>query len=518
MLPILDNDGMREADRHTIDDLGVPGIVLMENAATGVVDALRETFPEARRVLVLCGPGNNGGDGLAAARHLANGGLEVEVCLVGDSARLSPDAAANHRLALAFGVPVAVLGDDDDMAVVEALLDDWRADLVVDALLGTGADRPLTGRLAALVERVAAAGLPVLAVDVPTGLNGSASVIPGPHLPADLTVTFAALKRCHVLPPACTACGEVAVVDIGIPPAALEAGCALRLTEAADIALLLPRRAPDAHKGGFGHLLIVAGAAGRGGAVAMAARAAVVTGAGLVTMAVPEPLVPVVDGACLEAMTEALPAGDHGEIAGPDGLEPLLARMTAVAAGPGLGTGDGARATLDSILEHWPGPLLLDADAINLLAGAPERLAGRATPAVLTPHPGELARLLGVAAGEVVADRVAAARAAARRAGAVVVAKGYGTIVAAPDGDAWVNPTGDVGLASGGSGDVLTGTIGSLLAQGLDPVDAALVGCWLHGRAGELGGEHYPAAVPASELPGLLADAWIELEDGDDEE
>jgi len=516
MLPVLDNDGMREADRHTIEDRGVPGLVLMENAAVGVVDTLRESFPDARRVLILCGPGNNGGDGFAAARHLHNGGLDVQLCLVGDPDRLRGDAAVNYRLAAAFGVPDVVIGDDD-LAVVESLLDDWPADVVVDAVLGTGADRPLTGRLAALVELVDNADVPVVAVDVPTGLNGSSPQIPGPHLPADVTVTFAALKTCHVLPPACTVCGEVVVVDIGIPPAALEAGSTLRLTEAEDIALMLPARLPDAHKGSFGHLLIAAGAAGRGGAVAMAARSAVVTGAGLVTMAVPEPVVPVVDGACLEAMTHALASDASGAIAVEADLEVVLPGKTAIAAGPGWGTGEGARRALDRILGSWQGPLLLDADAINLLAGKPEQLAGRDTAPVLTPHPGELARLLGVETAEVVGDRVGAAREAAKRTGAIVVAKGYGTVIADPDGQAWINPTGDVGLASGGSGDVLTGTIGSLLAQGCEPLRAALVGCWLHGRAGELGGEIFPAAVPAGELPGLLADAWRELEEIDQE-
>jgi NAD(P)H-hydrate epimerase len=516
MLPILDNDAMREADRHTIEDLGVPGIVLMENAATGVVDAIRESFPDARTVLILCGPGNNGGDGFAAARHLANGGLDVQLCLLGDPEGLTGNAATNFRLAEAFGIPTAFI-DGDDLSTVEALIDDWPADLVVDALLGTGTDRPLTGRYAALVELVESSGLPVVAVDVPTGLNGSSSEIPGPVLQADVTVTFAALKTCHVLPPACTVCGEVALVDIGIPSAALESGCSLWLTEAEDIALMLPQRMPDAHKGTFGHLLIAAGASGRGGAVAMAANSAVVVGSGLVTMAVPEPVVPVVDGACLEAMTLGFAADDDGAFAGFDGLDDLLERVTAVAVGPGMGTGRGASEMLAGLLHSWNGPLLLDADAVNLLAGDPEKLAGRGVPPVLTPHPGELARLLGSTNADVVGDRLAAAREAARRAGTVVVAKGYGTVVAEPGGQAWVNPTGDVGLASGGSGDVLTGTIGGLLAQGLEPLRAALVGCWLHGRAGEIGGEIYPAAVPASTLPGLLADAWRELEESDED-
>ena len=510
MLPVLDNDRMREADRHTIEDLGLPGIVLMENAATGVVDALRERFPEARSVLVLCGSGNNGGDGLAAARHLANGGHRVEVLLLGDEDRLSPDAATNLRLARAFGVEVVIVAGDDLDPLDRALQAD-PPDVIVDAMLGTGLDRALSGRLAAVAARLAGAAVPVVAVDVPTGLSGSSSEVAGPAVTADLTVTFAALKRCHLLPPAALHCGEVAVVDIGIPPSALEAGCDLWWVEAEDAALMLPERAPDAHKGHFGHLLIVAGSTGRGGAVAMAARSAVVAGAGLVTMAVPEPLVPVVDGACLEAMTHPLAADRDGGVAVPDGLEPLLDRMTAVATGPGMGTGDGAARTLEWLLERWPGPLLLDADAVNLLAGRPERLAGRGVPPVLTPHPGELARLLGRPTTEVVGSRLEAAREAAGRSGAVVVAKGFRTIVAAPDGQAWINPTGDSHLASGGSGDVLTGIIAGLLAQGVDPIRAAVVGCWLHGRAGELGGAVFPAATPASKLPELVAEAWREL-------
>ena len=511
MLPVLDNAAMREADRHTIEDLGVPSLTLMENAATGVVDALRDSFPEARRILILCGRGNNGGDGLAAARLLTGGSLEIRVILFANPDTLSPDAAENLHLAKTAGVPIVVI-EGEDLTALDAELEPTPPDLVVDALLGTGIDRPLGGRLAKVVERIEGAGLKVVAVDVPTGLTGSSSDIPGPVMPTELTVTFAALKLCHVLPPACLCCGEVAVVDIGIPDTVLETGCGIHWIEPEDVALLLPMRQADSHKGSFGHLLIVAGAEGRGGAVAMAGQAAVVAGTGLVTMAVPQPVVPVVDGACLEAMTHPLAATDSGEIAGPEGLERLIGRMTAVATGPGMGTGAGASNTLEWVLDSWQGSLLLDADAINLLAGRLERLAGRKQSPVLTPHPGELARLLDRSADEVVGDRVGAAREAASRAGAVVVAKGFRTVIADPDGEIWVNPTGDDGLASGGSGDVLTGITAGLLAQGLEPVRAALVGCWLHGRAGELGGETYPAAVPASELPKLVARAWRELE------
>jgi NAD(P)H-hydrate epimerase len=293
----------------------------------------------------------------------------------------------------------------------------------------------------------------------------------------------------------------------------LERQCHLRWLEADDVALALPERRPDAHKGKFGHLLIVAAAAGRGGAVAMAARAAVVSGAGLVTMAVPEPAVTVVDAACLEAMTQPLAADGSGCVAGPQGLEDVLERMTAIAVGPGMGTGPGAAATMDWLLETWQGPLLLDADAINLLAGQPQRLGERQAATVLTPHPGELGRLLGRSTQEVVADRLAAALEAAERSRAVVVAKGYRTVIASPHGEAWITPTGDSHLGSGGSGDVLTGTIASFLAQGLEPVRSCQLGCWLHGRAGELGADTYPAATPAAVLPELLAAAWQELQE-----
>ena len=511
MLPVLDNEAIREADRHTIEDLGVPSLELMENAAAGVVDALRDSFPEVRRILILCGRGNNGGDGLAAARLLAGGDLEIKVLLFADPENLSPDAAENFRQAETAGVPIVVV-EGEDLSALDTELAPNPPDLIVDALLGTGIDRPLGGRLAEVVHRIEEAEPPVIAVDVPTGLSGSSTGVPGPVMPAELTVTFAALKHCHVLPPGCLHCGEVAVVDIGIPPTVLESGSDLRWVEAEDAALLLPHRQTASHKGSFGHLLLIAGAEGRGGAVAMAAQAAVVAGSGLVTMAVPKPAVSVVDGACLEAMTHAMPSNDRGEMTGPEGLEDLMGRMTAVATGPGMGTGDGAAATLEWILDTWKGSLLLDADAINLLAGRPERLPGREQPPVLTPHPGELARLLGRTTEDVVSERVAAARDAAERAQAVVVAKGFRTVIADPDGEVFINPTGDAGLASGGSGDVLTGTIGAFLAQGLDPVRAAIVGCWLHGRAGELGGEDWPAAVPASTLPMLIAEAWRELE------
>jgi len=515
MLPVLDAEEMREADRTTIEDLGLPGAVLMENAATGVVEAVRDGFADAESVLVLCGRGNNGGDGLAVARHLHNGGHDVRVVLLADPDQLTGDAATNHRVASAMGVEIVAVPGDRLDEVADALA--AGPDLVVDALLGTGLDRPLGGRIAEVVGMVDDAGVPVVAVDVPTGLSGSSSQVPGRVLTADMTVTFGALKRCHVLPPACLECGPVAVVDIGIPPSVLAAGARLWWVEAEDVAMLLPPRPVDGHKGTFGHLLVLGGGAGRAGAVILGARSAVTLGAGLVTMAVPAPAAPVADGACLEAMTHALPATGDGSAAGRDpALAGLLDRISAVAAGPGLGTGAGASELLEQLLQEWDGPLLLDADGLNLVAGRLSVLAGRSPAPVLTPHPGELARLLGTDTGAVVEDRLAAARRASEQAGAIVVAKGFRTVIAAPDGRAWVIPVGDSRLASGGSGDVLTGAIGAMLAQGLEPERAAIVGAWLHGRAGELAADRHPAAVPAAALADTLPASWTELAgDGD---
>jgi NAD(P)H-hydrate epimerase len=229
-------------------------------------------------------------------------------------------------------------------------------------------------------------------------------------------------------------------------------------------------------------------------------------------MAVPDPIAAVVDGACLEAMTLGLPADGDGGVAVIDALLHQLDRFTAVAVGPGLGTGDGARAALETLLDSWSGPLVLDADALNLLADRPERLANRGGSTILTPHPGELGRLIGRSTDEILGDRVDAAREAARRAQAVVVAKSYRTVISEPGGQTWVNPTGDAHLGSGGSGDVLTGLVAGFAAQGLTAERASIVGCWLHGRAGELGAAEWPAAVPAGELPPLVAAAWRELE------
>ncbi len=506
MIPVLDNAGMREADRITIHDLGVPALVLMEMAAAAVTDVVANRFSDRGRIAIVCGPGNNGGDGLAAARQLRCRGVDLEVALLVEPASLKGDAARQYELTRAFGVPVRVCAGD--LAGLDDVL--AGAGAIVDALFGTGLDRPLEGRWLEAVRRINARAVPVVSVDLPSGLSGSSASLPGEVVDAAVSVALGAPKLAHVLPPACWHCGEVAVGEIGVPPWVLDALAGVCMAEAEDVAGWLPRRAVDAHKGHFGHLVICAGRVGRAGAAILAARAAVLAGAGLVTVATASGAVAPIQSAVPEAMVDPLPQGDDGSVTG-EGVVPLLAKATAIAIGPGLGTGGGPRLLLDAVLGQWHGPLLLDADALTLLAGRLEALADRAAPTLLTPHPGELARLLGTATAAVTADRLAAARQAARRGGATVLAKGARTIVAQREGRAVINPTGGPGLASGGAGDVLTGAIGALLAQGVPALEAAVTGAYLHGRAAELAGEQHPGAVPAGVVASYLPGAEREL-------
>jgi hydroxyethylthiazole kinase-like uncharacterized protein yjeF len=506
MIPVLDASQMREADRVTIRELGLPGMVLMEAAAGAVTEVVAERFGDARRVVLACGPGNNGGDGLAAARQLRCRGFSVEVALLVAEAELKGDAASQLALARAFGVRVHKCASGT--ARLAGLLSE--ASVIVDALFGTGLDRPLEGRWARVVEMLNGTGVPIVAVDIPSGLWGSSGQVGGAAVNAAVSVTFAAPKVAHVLPPACWLCGEVAVAEIGIPPWVVQEQARLGLVEGEDVASWLPHRAVDAHKGNFGHLLVVAGREGRAGAAALAARAGVTLGSGLVTVATAHGAVRPIQAQVPEAMVDALPAGKDGAVTG-EGLEGSLSKATALAVGPGLGVTEGPRRLLACILEKWLGPLVLDADALTLLAGRLGELRRRTAPTVLTPHPGELGRLLGVPTAEVTRDRLRAAEEASRRSGAVVLAKGARTVIAGGPGWSMVNPTGTSGLASGGAGDVLTGSIGALLAQGVPAREAAAAGAWLHGRAAELAGERFPGAVPAGSLVDELSRAELEV-------
>jgi ADP-dependent NAD(P)H-hydrate dehydratase / NAD(P)H-hydrate epimerase len=534
---ILTAEAMRGVDRAAIERLGLPGLVLMENAALGVVDAIGRQYPRAESAAIFCGPGNNGGDGLAVARQLATRGYAVEIFLaagkVGKAGerQLAGDAGLQLAVCRRLELTIHELAPDGEAAVAEAdlaaaLAAAGRHDLVVDALFGTGLARPLSGWFARLVEGLNEVPRPRVAVDIPSGLSGSRAEPPGPHLLADLTVTFAAPKVAHVFPPAADAAGELVVTDLGFPRRLVdEAEGDLHLLVGEELCGLLPPRARDSHKGDYGHLLLVAGSPGKAGAAVLAARAAVRAGAGLVTAAVPEAILQIVHLGSIESMVLPLPAGpprEHGGEGGDGGggalaaaaAERVLAAAagkSALAVGPGLGQDAETVAAIRRLAAAAELPLVLDADGINAFAGHAEELATRKAPTVLTPHPGELGRLLGISTAEVQADRPAAARRAAAATGAIVVLKGSLTLIAAPREGLYVNPTGNPGMASGGTGDVLTGILGGLLAQRLEPLDAACLAVYLHGLAGDLAlarlrGPSLAAEDLIAELPAAFAD------------
>ncbi|MFN2385138.1 MAG: NAD(P)H-hydrate dehydratase [Thermoanaerobaculia bacterium] len=483
-MPVLDARQMKAADRRAIR-AGVPAERLMENAAAGLVQALLETRPGWRRVVVACGPGNNGGDGLAAARMLARDGLSVSVFTLRDPESYAGAAAVNARRARAAGLEFARVPGPRGIGAFRRALDD--ADGVVDALFGTGLSRPLSGIAETAVAAINRSERGVASADVPSGLSSDTGELLGPCVRADLTAAFAAAKHCHVFHPARSFCGDLRVAPIGIPARLLAArGHPLWLVEEADVRRLLPARAEDSHKGDFGRVAVIAGSRGKAGAAVLAGRGALRAGAGLVTIFCPASLEATIVSALPEAMTRGLPER-AGEVVA-DGAAELagaLEGFDAVAAGPGLGSGEAIAPFLRQVLK-LPLPLVCDADALNAMPGLPAVWARRRAATVLTPHPGEAGRLLGVSTKEVQRDRVAAARRLARRSGAVVILKGAATLIADPAGTVRVNPTGSPLMASAGAGDVLTGAVAALLAGGLRALEAAYCAAYLHGAAGEL--------------------------------
>ena len=483
-----------EAERH-----GLPASILMENAGTAVAEAAMTLGGPSARFLVVAGPGNNGGDGYVAARKLHAAGRQVDVWRVGDPARLKGDAARNHAAAEQSGVSV------HSSAAAMPLRP---GDVVIDALFGTGLARAPEGEPADAIRamlRWHADGVRVLAVDLPSGLSSDTGRAFEPCVAADLTVTFGAQKLGLALEPGATLAGRIEVADIGLA----EPRPSTWLLEPSDGARWLPPRRSDTNKGTYGHLLIVAGSRGKSGAAALAGVAALRSGVGLCTVATPADALSDVQGHAPELMGVALPAA---AVLGPTHLDVLLAAAEskdALVIGPGIPRGQETHVLLGELLARLDVPVLLDADGLNAIAGHPELLERSCAPVVATPHPGEMARLTGKTVGEVQAHRIATATGFARAHRAVVVLKGARTVVAEPGGQVRVNPTGNPGMATGGTGDVLSGMVGAFLAQGLAPVDAASVGVLAHGLAGDAAARRWGRlGVIASDLTAALGEVW----------
>jgi NAD(P)H-hydrate epimerase len=533
MCKLLTSGQMREADRRTIEELGMPGVVLMENAGAGVVEQLTARMPDVRRVLVLAGRGNNGGDGFVIARRLLFQGKQVQVILFGQGDQLHGDARIHYDVFVRLGGRVHewVLSSSDTFPDAEETSDPlapvrgWlaHAQVVVDAVFGTGLIKPVTGVIAQTLEAVNQSGLPVIAVDIPTGISSDTGKILGTALRARWTVTFAAEKIGHRVYPGAAWCGEVIRIPIGIPeryinipehrvarnvPDALcREGGHPGQQRATTFPATLPQRPPDAHKGTCGHLLILAGSTGKAGAAVLTALGALRMGSGLVTVATPRATQQQVAAQLTEAMTLPLPDNHAGTLSA-GSLDTILntgIQPAALAMGPGLGTERMVFATLHELMERIDVPTVLDADGLNVMAGQGQRLVmlmrKRSAPLILTPHPGEMARLTQRTVLEIQNDRLNSAQSMAAEWGVWVVLKGADTVIAAPDGRIWINETGNPGMAAGGSGDLLTGIIGGLLAQGCDAEQAARLGVWIHGAAGDIAAqERGMAGLLASDL------------------
>ena len=512
---ILNAAQMREADRFTIEDIGIPSLVLMENAGRQVVAAMEAAY-ESRldgRVAVLCGRGNNGGDGFVVARTLLQRGIDTAVFVIGAVADVRGDARINLDILGRLGVTVVEINDEQTWELHFSEIS--QCTLIVDAIVGTGLTRALAGMMETVAADVNASSIPIVSVDLPSGLSADTPHLIGDCINASMTVTLGAPKLPLVLPPGETHAGDVVIADIGIPIEVIEGldGRRIDLLTPEQIRDLVEPRAPESHKGDFGRVTLVAGSRGKTGAAHLAAIGALKSGAGLVTVATPASCLPIIASMGPEFMTELLQEGKDGTVA-PAAIERILAlRHDVIACGPGLGRSAGAAEFVKALLDRADVPLVLDADAIMALADDPARLVGREDrDVIITPHPGEMARLVGSTIEEVQANRIDVAASFATSRHVHVVLKGHRTIIATPDGHIFINPTGNPGMATAGTGDVLTGMIAAWLAQLLDAEAACRLAVFLHGAAGDLAeADEGQVAMTATDVLAHLGGALTRL-------
>ena len=512
---VLNAAQMREADRRTIDDIGIPAVVLMENAGRQIVAAMESTFGDlpTSRVAILCGRGNNGGDGLVMARALRERHIDVGVYLLGPSNGIKGPSAVNLSAARQLGIDVVEIGDASAWELHST--DVVGSDIIVDAMFGTGFRGPVEGLCETVFADVNGAGKPVVAVDLPSGLSADTHLVPGPAIRATMTVTLGAPKLPLVLPPAEHFAGNLIIAEIGIPQVVINdvAGPWLELLTKESMRPLVEPRASESHKGDYGRVLLVAGSRGKTGAAHLSAISALRSGAGLVTVATPASCQNVVATLGPEYMTEGCDETSDATMAF-EALERILEMgADVIAVGPGLGRHPSTAALVHGLVERSGVPLVLDADALNAFVGEPDRLAGRdGVDIIITPHPGEMARLTGLSIEDVQAQRLQVARDFAVTHRVHVVLKGHRTIVATPDGKAFVNLTGNPGMATGGCGDVLTGMIAAWCGQLLDAEAACKLSVYLHGLAGDLAeADEGEIAMTATDIINRLGDAVLDL-------
>jgi ADP-dependent NAD(P)H-hydrate dehydratase / NAD(P)H-hydrate epimerase len=511
---VLNASQMRDADRRAIEEIGLPSLVLMENAGRQTVAAMEAMYADLseRHVGVLCGRGNNGGDGFVVARTLAQRGVVVSVFLLGRVAEVRGDARINLEILGRLGLTVVEVADSQAWELHFSEVSDCT--LIVDAIFGTGLNAPLSGLIESVVADLNASGIPMIAIDLPSGLSADSHEPIGPCIDAGLTVTLAAPKLPLVLPPAENHAGDIVIADIGIPSEVIDSldGPRVELLTRASMRELITPRTADSHKGDYGRVLVIAGSRGKTGAAHLAAVGALRSGAGLVTVATPTSCLNTVAAMAAEYMTEPLDEAING--LDPDNIDHLLEiARDVVALGPGLGQAEGTRDFVKQFVDRATMPLVIDADGLNAFASDPDRLVGReGRDVIITPHPGEMARLVGMSTDEVQASRLEIARNFAVAHRVYVVLKGHRTLIATPDEKVFINPTGNAGMATGGTGDVLTGMIAGWLAQLLDAEAACTLAVYLHGMAGDLAeADEGEVSMTAGDLAGHIGDAVMEL-------
>ena len=487
MLPVVTAKQMQAIDRQAIDGLGIPGITLMENAGVGIVRELQRRFPDMSRkkIFIFCGKGNNGGDGFVVARHLFSLGSEVRVLLAGKLSELNGDAGTNAISAQNIGIQVDEL-DPEKLNRHDHKL--RHCDIIIDAVFGTGLNKPASGFIEKVIDKINQFEKFVVSVDINSGVDSDSGQLMGPHVKSDLTLALACWKQSHLLHPSAGVMKETRLINIGIPEkASAEQNIRVHQCEEEDIKSYFQKRNANSHKGNYGHVLVLAGSRGKGGSAGLTALAVLRSGAGLCTLALPDSCQKAFEVHPMEVMTVPLPETANGTLSlrAKEPILDLLEDKSALAIGPGITIDPETVALIGEILPRIQCPLVLDADALNAISSHKDWLGKLKSETVLTPHPKEMSRLTGVSTQEIQRNRVATASKFATDHSLTLVLKGSPSLIGLADGTVVINSTGNAGMATGGSGDVLTGIIAGLMAQGLPSQQASIAGSYIHGQAAD---------------------------------